>query len=123
VIVGGSRNGTADAIAADGRLTVVLDDGETTLVGSGEVEFAAPDAHRNRARLQPGVERATSAGPFLGRVRVLGRAQPWIDRVELGVGDELPLAHLAHRARARMSLRPKAPSSSSARSRGARRTR
>ena len=39
VIVGGSRNGTADAIAADGRLTVVLDDGETTLVGSGEVEI------------------------------------------------------------------------------------
>ena len=35
-----SRNGTADAIAADGRLTVVLDDGETTLVGSGEVEIA-----------------------------------------------------------------------------------
>jgi len=40
VIVGGSHNGTADAIAADGRLTVVLDDGRTTLVGSGEVEFA-----------------------------------------------------------------------------------
>ena len=39
VIVGGSRNGTADAVAADGRLTVVLDDGETTLVGSGEVEI------------------------------------------------------------------------------------
>ena len=41
VIVGGSRNGTADAIAADGRLTVVLDDGETTLVGSGEVRSPA----------------------------------------------------------------------------------
>ncbi len=40
VLVGGGRNGTADAIAADGRLTVVLDDGETTLVGSGEVEIA-----------------------------------------------------------------------------------
>jgi BirA family biotin operon repressor/biotin-[acetyl-CoA-carboxylase] ligase len=40
VIVGGSRNGTADAIATDGRLTVVLDDGEATLVGSGEVEIA-----------------------------------------------------------------------------------
>ncbi len=40
VIVGGSHNGTADAIAADGRLTVVLDDGRTTLVGSGEVEIA-----------------------------------------------------------------------------------
>ena len=40
MIVGGGRNGTADAIAADGRLTVVLDDGETTLVGSGEVEIA-----------------------------------------------------------------------------------
>ena len=40
VLVGGGRHGTADAIAADGRLTVVLDDGETTLVGSGEVEIA-----------------------------------------------------------------------------------
>ena len=39
VLVGGSRHGTADAIAPDGRLTVVLDDGETTLVGSGEVEI------------------------------------------------------------------------------------
>jgi BirA family biotin operon repressor/biotin-[acetyl-CoA-carboxylase] ligase len=39
VIVGGSRDGTADSIAADGRLTVILDDGETTLVGSGEVEL------------------------------------------------------------------------------------
>ena len=40
MLVGGSRDGTADAIAPDGRLTVVLDDGETTLVGSGEVEIA-----------------------------------------------------------------------------------
>jgi BirA family biotin operon repressor/biotin-[acetyl-CoA-carboxylase] ligase len=39
VLVGGSRHGTADAIAPDGRLTVVLDEGETTLVGSGEVEI------------------------------------------------------------------------------------
>jgi BirA family biotin operon repressor/biotin-[acetyl-CoA-carboxylase] ligase len=40
VLVGDGRNGTADAIAADGRLTIVLDDGETTLVASGEVEIA-----------------------------------------------------------------------------------
>ena len=39
VLVEGSRDGTADAIAPDGRLTVVLDDGETMLVGSGEVEL------------------------------------------------------------------------------------
>ena len=36
----GDRHGAADAIAADGRLTVVLDGGETMLVGSGEVEIA-----------------------------------------------------------------------------------
>lgn len=40
VLVGGSRPGTADTIATDGRLTVILDGGETTLVGSGEVELA-----------------------------------------------------------------------------------
>ncbi len=39
VLVEGGRHGAADAIAPDGRLTVVLDDGETTLVGSGEVEI------------------------------------------------------------------------------------
>ena len=40
VVVEGGRNGAADAIAADGRLTVVLDDGGVMLVGSGEVEVA-----------------------------------------------------------------------------------
>ena len=35
------RAGTAGAIASDGRLTVLLDDGRTTLVGSGEVELRA----------------------------------------------------------------------------------
>ena len=39
VVVEGGRDGTADAIAPDGRLTVILDDGETVLVGSGEVEI------------------------------------------------------------------------------------
>ena len=40
VVVEGGLHGAADAIAPDGRLTVVLDDGETMLVGSGEVEIA-----------------------------------------------------------------------------------
>ncbi len=39
VLVEGGRHGTADAIAPDGRLAVVLDDGEVELVGSGEVEI------------------------------------------------------------------------------------
>ena len=36
------RRGTAGAISGDGRLTVELDDGETLLVESGEVETQAP---------------------------------------------------------------------------------
>ena len=40
VVVEGGRHGAAGAIAPDGRLTVVLDDGETMLVESGEVEIA-----------------------------------------------------------------------------------
>ncbi len=34
------RDGTAGAIAPDGRLTVALDQGHTVLVESGEVELA-----------------------------------------------------------------------------------
>jgi BirA family biotin operon repressor/biotin-[acetyl-CoA-carboxylase] ligase len=34
------RAGTATGIAADGRLGILLDTGETTLVGSGEVELS-----------------------------------------------------------------------------------
>jgi len=41
VLLGDGRSGAADAIAPDGRLTVVLDDGTTTLVGSGEVDLQA----------------------------------------------------------------------------------
>jgi BirA family biotin operon repressor/biotin-[acetyl-CoA-carboxylase] ligase len=36
------RAGTAGAIAADGRLTIVLDRGDTVLVESGEVELGPP---------------------------------------------------------------------------------
>ena len=36
------RRGTAGPISGDGRLTVELDDGETLLVESGEVETQAP---------------------------------------------------------------------------------
>jgi biotin-(acetyl-CoA carboxylase) ligase len=38
------RAGRAGAIVPDGRLTVVLDSGESVLVGSGEVEVTAADA-------------------------------------------------------------------------------
>lgn len=56
----GDRAGTGGAIAADGRLTMVLERGDVVLVESGEV-YLEPDA-----RLQPGV---TQGGTDAGHAR------------------------------------------------------
>ena len=49
----------------------------------------------------PRYARSPERGPLLRRVRVRGRVQPRVGGVELGIGDQLPLADLAHRAGAR----------------------
>ena len=52
------RAGTAGAIASDGRLTLVLERGDTVLVESGEVELLPPEKRGRRAGAEPAGEGA-----------------------------------------------------------------